>query len=158
MFNDHTGYPDIKVSIKLAVLCRFFLYVQSILRPQINAGNHALYSWKLHYIHDLAQTHQQKSPTNLCLVSIIMSNLLVRRKNLYLFIRLTMTMLAFEANVKIQKDSKDQSIMDNENIQNNDEEKLLKTLTRINYDLIEKSIKINKTHQNARDFDSCFIK
>jgi hypothetical protein len=87
-----------------------------------------------------------------------MSNLLVRRKNLYLFIRLTMTMLAFEANVKIQKDSKDQSIMDNENIQNNDEEKLLKTLTRIDYDLIEKSIKIDKTHQNARDFDSCFIK
>jgi hypothetical protein len=67
-------------------------------------------------------------------------------------------MLAFEANVKIQKDSKDQSIMDNENIQNNDEEKLLKTLTRIDYDLIEKSIKIDKTHQNARDFDSCFIK
>ncbi len=67
-------------------------------------------------------------------------------------------MLVYEAIAKVQKESKVESSINNEYIQKKEEKKQIKTLTNINYELIEKSIKTYKTHRNARDFDSGFIK
>jgi hypothetical protein len=66
-------------------------------------------------------------------------------------------MLVYEAIAKIQKESKVESSMNNEYIQNKEEEQHFKTLTHIKHDLIEKSIKTYKTHWNATDFDSGYI-
>jgi glycerol-3-phosphate responsive antiterminator len=67
-------------------------------------------------------------------------------------------MLAYWTIAKIQEENKFLASKNIKYNQNKEEEEQIKVLTNINFDLIEKSIKVDEIHQKVSDFDTGFIK